>query len=161
MEPKKLVIGWFSFSCCEDSTILLTELLNEHLNEWTKLIEFRHFKVLKSNNKLNNLDVAFVEGAISSPTQEAELKNIRTNCKYLIAIGSCACTGQPSACRNQMIPEEIDYKISWYLSHFDYSHQVKKIADFVLVDDQVDGCPMNADKFLQTISKYLKLFNIN
>jgi hypothetical protein len=27
----RLVVGWFSFTCCEDSTILLTELLNDHL----------------------------------------------------------------------------------------------------------------------------------
>ena len=30
----KLVVGWFSFTCCEDSTILFTELLNDHLDEW-------------------------------------------------------------------------------------------------------------------------------
>lgn len=157
---KKLIIGWFSFSCCEDSTILFTEILNDHLAEWGKIIEFRHFKVIKSNNRLEDLDVAFVEGAISSPTQETELKNIRTNCKYLVAIGSCACTGQPSSCRNTMIPEEINYKISYYLSHFDYSQEVKKIADFVKVDDEINGCPMDKDLFLQTLNKYIKKFQI-
>jgi hypothetical protein len=32
-QHERLVVGWFSFTCCEDSTILLTELLNDHLNE--------------------------------------------------------------------------------------------------------------------------------
>ena len=43
-----LVVGWFSFTCCEDSTILLTELLNDHLDEWKKVVEFRHMKALKT-----------------------------------------------------------------------------------------------------------------
>lgn len=156
----KLVIGWFSFTCCEDSTILLTELLNKHLDEWKKVIEFRHFKALKSNNSIEGLDVAFVEGAISSPSQEESLKKIRGNCKYLVAIGACACTGQPSSSRNTFVSDEINYKISYYLCHFDYSKEVKKIADFVKVDDEVNGCPMSPDLFVDTVGKYLKLFNI-
>jgi len=158
---KKLVIGWFSFTCCEDSTILLTEMLNEHLSDWVKKIEFRYFKALKSDNSIVDLDVAFVEGAISSPSQEAELKKIRENSKYLVAIGSCAVTGQPSSCRNSLVPEEINYKISWYLSHFDYSKNVQKIEDFVKVDDMVSGCPMESKHFLEVVTKYLTLFNIN
>jgi coenzyme F420-reducing hydrogenase gamma subunit len=106
-QDKKLVIGWFSFACCEGCTILVTELLNTYLSEWRKVIEFRYFKILKSDNRLEDLDVAFVEGAISSPTQEVELKKIRENCKYLVTIGACAVTGQPSDCRNVIVPEEI------------------------------------------------------
>jgi coenzyme F420-reducing hydrogenase gamma subunit len=161
MENKpKLKIGWFSFTCCEDSTILLTEMLNKHLDEWKKVIEFKHFKALKSNNSIEDLDVAFVEGAISSPSQETELQKIRANCKYLVTIGACACTGQPSASRNRFVSEDINEKISYYMCHFDYSKEVKKIADFVKVDDEVNGCPMNPDLFVETMGKYLKLFNI-
>ena len=36
---KRLVVRWFSFTCCEDSTILFTELLNDHLDEWKDMIE--------------------------------------------------------------------------------------------------------------------------
>ena len=156
----KLKIGWFSFTCCEDSTILLTELLNDKLEEWKKVIDFQHFKALKTNNSIENLDVAFVEGAISSPSQAKELVKIRENCKYLVAIGACACTGQPSASRNALVPEEIDYKIAFYLCHFDYSKDVKKIDQFVKVDDMVNGCPMNKTTFFEVMNKYLKLFKI-
>jgi len=31
---KKLKIGWFSFTCCEDSTIMFTEMLNDHFFAW-------------------------------------------------------------------------------------------------------------------------------
>ncbi|GIW69918.1 MAG: hypothetical protein KatS3mg101_0665 [Patescibacteria group bacterium] len=157
---KKLVIGWFSFTCSEDSTILLTELLNEHLDDWKKVVEFRFFKALKSKNSLEDLDVAFIEGAISSEKQAEEVRKIRANSKYIVAIGSCACTGLPSASRNQLIPDKINEKIKFYMSHFDYSDKVRKLSDVIKVDDMVDGCPMNVPNFLATVKKYLDLFQI-
>ena len=75
--PKKMVIGWFSFTCCEDSTILFTELLNDHLDDWKKLVEFRHIKALKTKNELRDLDVAFIEGAVSSDAQAEEEAHVR------------------------------------------------------------------------------------
>jgi sulfhydrogenase subunit delta len=158
--PPKLVVGWFSFTCSEDSTILLTEMLNDHFAEWKQLVEFRFFKALKTKNRIEDLDVAFVEGAISSAKQAINLKNIRTNAKYLVAVGACACNGQPSSGRNYLVPQNINYKISYYLKNFDYSQNVQKIADFVTVDDQVNGCPMDPKKFLEVFNKYLKLFKI-
>ncbi len=52
---KKLVVGWFSFTCCEDSTILFTELLNDHLDEWKKVVEFRYVRQLKTKNSTEGL----------------------------------------------------------------------------------------------------------
>jgi sulfhydrogenase subunit delta len=157
---KKLVIGWFSFTCCEDSTILLTELLNDHFDEWKKLIEFRHMKVLKTKNDLSNLDVAFIEGASSSEKHEQEMKKIRENAKYIVAIGACACTGMPSASRNSFADKELNEKIQWYMKTFNYGQKVKKLDEVIKVDDYVQGCPMNVQTFTDTVEKYLKLFGI-
>jgi hypothetical protein len=86
-QHKRLVVGWFSFTCCEDSTILFTELLNDHLDEWRRMVEFRNMKALKANNSLAGLDVAFIEGAISSESQAEEVMRIRDNAWYVVAIG--------------------------------------------------------------------------
>jgi sulfhydrogenase subunit delta len=157
---KRLLVGWFSFTCCEDSTILLTELLNDHLDEWRKVIEFRHIKALKTKNSLAGLDVAFIEGAISSETQAKEAQQIRENAQYVVAIGACACTGKPSTSRNQFADEQINERIQWYLSHFDYGKEVKRLDEVIQVDDMVRGCPMKVPSFLQTLEKYLDLFDI-
>jgi sulfhydrogenase subunit delta len=157
---ERLVVGWFSFTCCEDSTILLTELLNDHLDRWRKVIEFRHIKALKTNNSLAGLDVAFIEGAISSESQAREARRIRESAEYVVAIGACACTGQPSTSRNQFVIEQLDERIRWHLSHFDYGKEVKRLDEVVPVDDKVRGCPMKAASFLQTLEKYLELFRI-
>ena len=156
---RKLVIGWFSFTCCEDSTIIFTELLNDHFDEWKKIIEFRHVKALKTNNELRDLDVAFIEGAISSPTQAEEVKNIRQNSKKVVAIGNCACTSLPSAARNQFKKDALPEKIMWYYETFDYT-DVQKLEDVIQVDDKVLGCPMLVPQFVDVVTKYLKEFQI-
>jgi sulfhydrogenase subunit delta len=159
-QHKRLIVGWFSFTCCEDSTILLTELLNDHLDEWRRMVEFRHMKALKANNSLAGLDVAFIEGAISSESQAEEVRRIRDNARYVVAIGACACTGKPSTSRNQFASAQINERIRWYLSHFDYGKEVKTLDEVIQVGDMVRGCPMKVPSFLQTLNKYLELFGI-
>ncbi len=153
-------MDWFSFTCCEDSTILLTELLNDRLDEWKKVVEFRHMKALKTRNSLSGLDVAFIEGAISSDSQAEEVQRIRENAKYVVAIGACACTEKPSTSRNQFVSEQLNERIQWYLSHFDYGSEVRTLDDIIHVDDMVRGCPMKVPSFLQTLEKYLRLCNV-
>lgn len=158
---EKLAVGWFSFTCCEDSTILFTELLNDHFGEWKDLVEFRHIKALRTNNSLSDLDVAFVEGAISSDSQTKEAREIRENARYVVAIGACACTGKPSTSRNQFASEQLNERIQWYLSHFDYGKEVERLDEVIRVDDMVRGCPMKVSDFMQTLEKYLKLFDVS
>lgn len=104
--------------------------------------------------------MAFVEGAISSDSQAEEARQIRENSEYVVAIGACACTGQPSTSRNQFASEQINERIRWYLSHFDYGKEVKRLNDVIQVDDMVRGCPMKVPAFLQTLEKYLERFEI-
>jgi sulfhydrogenase subunit delta len=156
---KKLKIGWFSFSCCEDSTIVFTELLNDHYREWMKLLEFKSALVLKKKEDLTDIDVAFVEGAITAPDQEEKLKKIRSVSRKLVAIGACACVGMPSAQRN-VFDEKTTAEIQAIMARFKYAKTVKKVSDIVTVDDQVPGCPMNETMFLSVVTKYLKEFHI-
>lgn len=157
---KRLKVGWFSFSCCEDSTIIFTELLNDHYNEWKKMIDFKSILVMQKKENTDDLDVAFVEGAITSKKQEEKLKEIRTKAKKLVAIGACACVGMPSSQRN-LFDEKTKAEIAPILMRFQYADKVQKLSDLVLVDDLVQGCPMNEQVFLEILNKYLKEFGIN
>ncbi len=156
---KKLRLGWFTFTCCEDSTIIFTELLNTYWQEWKNKLEFVHAKVLQSKNRWEEMDVAFVEGAISSTAQEEKLKKIRNLSKKLVAIGACACIGMPSSQRNTFdAPTKTE--ISPYLAQFGMNDRVKTVEEIVKVDDKVPGCPMNETVFLDILNKYLKDFKI-
>ncbi len=158
-DGKKLRIGWFTFTCCEDSTVIFTELLNDHFETWRKVLDVRHARVLQTNNVLDELDVAFVEGAINSLEQEEKLKEIRAKSKKLVAIGACACTGMPSAQRNAF-PAELQDKIKFLLDRFNQGEKVKKLDDIVTVDERVQGCPMTESAFLAVLDKMLAEFGI-
>ncbi|MBN2454137.1 hypothetical protein JXB11_01180 [Candidatus Woesearchaeota archaeon] len=159
MGNKKLKIGWFSFSCCEDSTMMFVEMMNDRFDEWSKLLEFRHARVLKRVNTLEGIEVAFVEGAIGSKRDEDKLKEIRANSKRLVAIGSCACTGMPSAQRNTF-DEKTKEEIKPLIEKFSLNEKVVPIKDVVQVDDSVPGCPMSEETFLKVLDKYLKEFGV-
>ena len=154
---KKLRIGWFSFSCCEDSTIIFTELLNDYWKIWKDKIEIVNALVLQKRSTLKDLDIAFVEGAITADTQEKKLKEIRQNSKKLVAIGSCACTGMPSAHRNAF-DEATNEEIQNLLIRFKYADKVKRLKDVVRVDAEVNGCPMVEQVFLKVLNDLISEF---
>lgn len=153
---KKLKIGWFSFTGCEGCTIVLTELFNARYQEWFSKIEFVHARVLRRDdtNEIKEMDIAFVEGAISSDSQEEKLKKIREKAKILIAVGSCAALGWPSNQRNFFSNRQLE-EIEPILAKFRYKKKVLKLSDLVKVDEVVPGCPMDERVFLQVLNKYL------
>lgn len=150
-EKKKIAIGWFSFSCCEDSTIVFTELMNDHWQEWKRIFDFRHAKVLKTNNIMDAFDIAFIEGAIASPEHVEKLKHIRSISKKLVAIGACAVTGLPAGQRNNFT-EGQRAEIQFLVERFGALPVVQTVAEVVSVDASIPGCPMDTKKFLDAVT---------
>jgi sulfhydrogenase subunit delta len=148
---EKIKIGWFVFSCSEDNTIMFTELMNDHWQEWKRIFDFRHVKVLKKNNIFDEFDVAFVEGAIASPAHEDKLKDIRSRSKKVVAVGACAVAGLPASQRNTFTPEQKE-SIQFLVDRFGALPEVKKVSDVVEIDASVPGCPMNTDMFLKAVN---------
>lgn len=151
---KKLRVGWFSFTCCEDSTILFTELLNTHWDQWKDKLEFVNARVLKTKGELKDLDISFVEGAISSQNHIDKLKKIRDNSKIVVAIGACAVNAMPSGWRNTF-DEKTKQEIQYLVERFSHLPRVEPLSKFIKVDEIVPGCPMDEKKFLEIMDKYL------
>ncbi len=154
-ESNKIKIGWFTFSCCEDNTIVMTEVMNDHWEEWKKIFDFRHFKVLKSKNIMDEFDIAFIEGALAGPEQVEKVKKIRSISKKLVAVGACAITGLPSAQRNHFTPEQ-KASIDFLITRFGALPSVLKVSDAVKVDIEIPGCPMSPNVFLEKVNALVK-----
>jgi len=150
-DQEKIKIGWFSFSCCEDNTVVMTEVMNDHWQEWKKIFDFRHVRVLKSKNIYDAFDIAFIEGAIAGPDQETSVKDIRSRSKKLVAVGSCAVVGLPSGQRNTFTPEQRE-SIDFLVTRFGALPSVKKVSEVVKVDAEIPGCPMSPDVFLTAVN---------
>jgi sulfhydrogenase subunit delta len=158
-EIKKLKVGWFVFTCCEDSTIVFTEILNDHWKEWRKVIDFVHARVLQAKNTESEMDVAFVEGAISSEEQKKSLEGIRKRSTWVVAVGSCAVNGMPSAQRNQFDAETAK-EIDFIMERFHHLKEVLSVKDVVKVDAELPGCPMDPKQFVEVVNKAVAHFEI-
>ena len=154
---RKIRMGWFSFSCCEDNTVLFAEILNDNFFDVQEKFEIVHAKVLQAKNRWEEMDVAFVEGAIAHPHDEKTLKKIRSLSKTVVAIGSCACTGMPSAQRNAF-DEQTTHEIRFLKDKFGLLDKVHPLKDIVKVDYEVNGCPMDEQKFLEALGTIIKLY---
>ncbi len=124
---------------------------------WKNKIEFVSAGIIQKRSKIENLDVSFVEGAITSIKQEKQLLTIRRESKKLVAIGACACIGMPSSQRN-LFDEKTNNEIKNIIIRFKYAEKVKKLSDLVKVDYQVPGCPMDENIFLQIMNECLNNF---
>lgn len=154
----KIKIGWFSFSCCEDNLVVFTELLNDHWQEWKKIFDFRHVNALKSKNIFDEFDIAFVEGAVASEKHKTRIEEIRKISKKVVAVGSCAITGMPSAQRN-FFNEEQKKNAGPLIEHFASFPKVLRVSEVIKVDAEIPGCPMDPEYFLKAVSGLLEEFN--
>jgi coenzyme F420-reducing hydrogenase gamma subunit len=160
MVAKKLAVSWVTFACCEDSSIIFLEMLNQHFFEWKEKIDFRYCRMLKEKgNTFDGSDVTFVEGAIATKEDEDKVKEIREKSKRLVAIGSCACTGLPSAQRNAF-DESTRREIMIVIERFGHLEKVHPVKDIVKIDYQVPGCPMDEKIFLDTLGKLFTEFGV-
>jgi coenzyme F420-reducing hydrogenase gamma subunit len=147
--------GFFSFTCCEGCVVTFLEVLNKRYEEYMKKIKIENLRALKSQDKVKKLDIAFVEGAISTKSEIRKLKEIRKKSKKLVALGSGAVNGYPSNQRNKF-----DAKKKKEIKKLvEKLHQIKEISPlkkFVKVDDNVPGCPVDEQVLMKKIDGYLK-----
>ena len=129
----------------------MTEVMNDHWQEWKELFDFRHARVMKSNNVMDSFDIAFIEGAMAGPEQVENLKDIRSRSKKLVAVGSCAIVGMPAGQRNAFTQEQKD-SIDYLVTRFGALPEVKKVSDVVKVDAEIPGCPMDPKVFLEKVN---------
>jgi NAD-reducing hydrogenase small subunit len=113
----------------------------------------------------DSVDVALVEGAISSVEDEHKIHQIRKRTKYLIAMGDCAVTGNVPSMRNPFGAESILERA--YRENVSAQAQipcvivpallekVRPVHEFVKVDMFLPGCPPSADTFYAVLSDLL------
>ncbi len=151
---KKLKLGFFSFTCCEGCMISFIEILNEKFFEWKDKIDIQYFKALKKVKPIGPMDIAFVEGAISTPDELKKLKLIRKKAKKLVAIGSGAINGWPSNQRNNFNKEK-KKEIAEAVKKFNQMEKITPVKELIKIDDEIPGCPVDQKLFTKKMESYI------
>ncbi|MDP3027321.1 MAG: hypothetical protein Q8N63_06440 [Nanoarchaeota archaeon] len=151
----KIKVGVFSFTCCEGCTVVFLEILNKKYEEYMKKIDIVNMRTLKTSKQIKPMDIALVEGAISTESEIRKLKEIRKKTKKLIALGSGATNGYPSNQRNKFSAEKKKL-IQPLIKKFHQIKTIEPINRFVKVDDNIEGCPVSEQDLINKIEGYLK-----
>jgi coenzyme F420-reducing hydrogenase gamma subunit len=152
---KKLKVAFFSLTCDEGCSINFLELLNKKYEEWKDFLEFKAFRLIQKKENLKDIDLAFVEGVVSSEKEKKLLKKIRKVSKKVVALGSCAISGSPSNMRNFFDKETLE-EIRPILLKFGHLEKALSVKDVIKVDEEVHGCPMLEEEAIKVVEKYLK-----
>ncbi|MFH1294938.1 MAG: hypothetical protein ABIH90_03305 [Candidatus Aenigmatarchaeota archaeon] len=151
----RLRVGFFSFTCDEGCMITFLEVLNTKLFDWKDKIDMVYCRQLQKKGEIRKLDVAFVEGAISSIKDRKRLVEVRANTDVLVAMGSCAISGAPSNQRN-FFDDAKKEEIGFLLHKFQQLPKVLSVKDVVTAEYVVPGCPMDETKFIAVMEEILK-----
>lgn len=121
----------------------------------SELMEIVHFAEAGKVDLETNVDIAFVEGSISTPEEIARIKKIRETSQYLITIGACATTGGIQALRNFVDHKEWMSAIYASPDYIDTLSTSTAISHHVKVDWELWGCPVTTQQVLDAIRSLL------
>ena len=131
--------------------------MDERLLELAELVDLVYSPLVDTKEFPDQVDIALVEGAVSSVDDEKKIKKVRDHSKTLVAMGDCAITGNVPSMRNPIGPEAILDRA--YIQNASAQAQipcvvvprllkiVRPIHEFVKVDVFLPGCPPSADTF--------------
>jgi len=153
MKKKKVAI--FTFTCDEGCSIYLIEIFNKKLMGWLEKMELAYFLSMADKRDDESIfDIVLVEGAITTFRDLKEIKEVRKRSKILIGMGNCAITGMPTCQRNNFNEKQLD-EIEKDLKRFDFLPKCQSIKEVVKLDDEIPGCPIDEQKFIEVFEKYL------
>ncbi|MBN1941653.1 MAG: hypothetical protein JW772_05765 [Candidatus Diapherotrites archaeon] len=155
MGKKKLKAGLFSMTCCEGCVFALFEL-NQMFPKILDFVEIVESRVLRETNPEQELDIAFVEGAIVSRGEIEKLEKIRERTKFLVALGACATIAGIPGQRNAL-PEKIQAQLQSKAIKKPLD-SVHKLSDFVKVDFELQGCSISHSEFLRVLLQFYHKF---
>ena len=147
----RLRVAVHKFTSCDGCQLALLNL-GPTLLAVAERFELVHFAEAGPVDTEAPVDVALIEGSITTPDEEERIRRIRAGARRLVAIGACANTGGIQALRN--LPHEDDWVGAIYASpqHVESLKQVRAISDVVKVDLELWGCPVTGAQVLGALA---------
>lgn len=151
-KPKVAIHKFASCSGCQ----LAFVNMGEELIELMQLVDLVHMAEVGSIAAEDlQVDIAFIEGSITTPHDVERLLKIRENSRFVITIGACATSGGIQALRNNA--NTGDWMRSVYAKpEFIQSLATSAaIANHVKVDFELWGCPVSTKQMFTAVRTFL------
>jgi len=156
-KKEKLKIGIYELTGCAGDALLILDCEKELIDIF-KAADIQSFLMAKSDNIDGELDVALVEGSVSTEKEKKELLDIRKRAKIVVAIGICACFGGIQAGFRNKKNWEKNFKEVYGDIQMTHTKPVqsKPIDAHIKVDYYLPGCPIGKEQFLSTFNRILR-----
>lgn len=139
------------FSSCDGCQLAFLNL-GPQLLELGGLVDIVHFAEAGPVDPEAEVDIAFVEGSITTPEDEERIQRVRTSARYLVTIGACATAGGVQALRNARDGEGWMQAVYATPEYIDALATSTPIAHHVTVDFELWGCPVNSKQVLAAVN---------
>ncbi|HYF92493.1 MAG TPA: hypothetical protein VD969_09595 [Symbiobacteriaceae bacterium] len=150
MRPK---IAVYKFSSCAGCQLQILNI-EEHLLDIACAVDIAYFVMARAQKGAGPFDIGFVEGAITSPEEIAKIKQVRKDCRVLVALGTCAAFGGIPTLKNWSPQREMEERVYQDVSVIQ-SVRACPIDQYVKVDAILRGCPIDRDEFLDLVKSAL------
>ncbi len=147
-------IAVHKFSSCDGCQLALINL-GESLLVLSQLVEITHFAEAGALNEEAAVEIAIIEGSVSTSEDVARLQEIRDNCTYLVTVGACATSGGLQALRNMADTNQWIADIYVNPAVIDSLDNSTPIRSHVKVDLEIWGCPISQGQILMAIRALL------
>lgn len=151
MKPRVAV---HKFSSCDGCQLAFLNL-GEELLQLSELVDIVHFAEAGMLAAKASVDLAFVEGSISTPHEQERIKQVRANSKYLVTLGACATSGGLQALRNMADGNTWLADIYANPACIPFLPTSMPVAQHVRVDLELWGCPVNSRQVLMAVRDLL------
>ncbi len=151
----KPTVAVYKFSSCDGCQLSLLNMEDELL-ELAETIEIAYFLEARRRILPGPYDIGLVEGSISTEEEIEKIKAARHDCEVLIALGTCATSGGLQSLRNF---EDVDAYKKIVYPHPEVIETLptsSAIRDYVKVDYELWGCPVNKAQVLEVITALLQ-----
>jgi coenzyme F420-reducing hydrogenase gamma subunit len=151
----KPTIAVHKFSSCDGCQLAFLNA-GEDLLTLTGLVDIRHFLEAGMSEETAAVDIAFVEGSISTHDERERIQRVRENSRYVVTIGACATAGGLQALRNLDGQHEAWKQAVYARPEFiDTLDLAEPVSRHIKVDFEIWGCPVNGRQVLATVQQLL------
>ncbi len=149
--PRRPRVGVVKFASCDGCQLTILDL-EDHLLEIADRFEIVEFAEATSLRSSGPFDVLIVEGSISTPEQVVEIARLRAEARLLVTIGACATAGGIQALRTAAEHEAFRAAVYPVPAYVDSLATAQPVADFVPVDAELRGCPIDQGQLLELLT---------
>ena len=154
MPTSKPTVAVYKFSSCDGCQLSLLNMEDELL-DLANAVEIAFFLEATRASQPGPYDIALVEGSVTTEHEVERIKEIRSQAKILIALGTCATAGGIQALRNFADADEYAKVVYDHPEFLHYLKTSKPMSEYVAVDMELWGCPVNKTQVIEVIVSLL------